>query len=403
MQWAVEAVWMGQEEANDTLLKAKRSIHTNEEPMPTIIELGSGWSRATEGLRRVFGRVVTLDKAQHPIGRGRKTCPDILASFQRGRDKEGGVVRWAARMSRTTVHELAAVWASPACTEESTCQGFNKGRPWGKGVAVGKKRSKEATQSMQSVLEGIQQARASNPKFQYVLENVAAAARNQMIVKALGEPTIIPGCVYGRKSGKKYAVWMSPEAASLYSKTKINPADPQSRCDACKQRIPHEQAACPQKGDTRSRVREQGQTVVAAANRIPPAMAEHFGMVHDAGMDGNARPRWADQLRKDRGVAHGMPADWGERQERKRKPGTTGHKRNQRRKGVETYDARQADLVDTRNLRPRGTKRQLDCEVVIDANEIAEWYRHRRRKRRQGAEPGRLGRGDVRTEPAGIG
>ena len=145
MQWAVEAGWMGQEEANDTLLKAKRSIHTNEEPMPTIIELGSGWNGATEGLRRVFGRVVTLDKAQHPIGRGRKTCPDILASFQRGRDKEGGVVRWAASMSRTTVHELAAVWASPACTEESTCQGFNKGRPWGKGVAAGKKRSKEAT------------------------------------------------------------------------------------------------------------------------------------------------------------------------------------------------------------------------------------------------------------------
>ena len=84
MQWAVEAGWMGQEEANDTLLKAKRSIHTNEEPMPTIIELGSGWNGATEGLRRVFGRVVTLDKAQHPIGRGRKTCPDILASFQMG-------------------------------------------------------------------------------------------------------------------------------------------------------------------------------------------------------------------------------------------------------------------------------------------------------------------------------
>ena len=220
---------------------------------------------------------MTLDKAQHPIGRGRKTRPDILAKFQRGRDKDGGLVRWAARMSRTKAHKLAAVWASPACTEESTCQGFNKGRPWGKGVAAGKKRSKDATQSMQSVLEGIQQARSANPKFQYVLENVAAAARNQVIVKALGEPTIIPGCVYGRKSGKKYAVWMSPEAEALYNTTKIHPTDPQSRCNSCKKRIPHEQATCPQKGDTRGRVREQGQKVVAAANRVPPAMAEHLG------------------------------------------------------------------------------------------------------------------------------
>ena len=70
------------------------------------------------------------------------------------------------------------------------CQGFNKGTPWGKGVAAGKKRSKEATQSMQSVLEGIRQARASTPKFQYVLENVAAAADNKAIVRALGEAII---------------------------------------------------------------------------------------------------------------------------------------------------------------------------------------------------------------------
>ena len=70
-------------------------------------------------------------------------------------------------------------------------------------------------------------------------------------------------------------------------------------------------------------------------------------------MDGNARPRWVDQLRNDRGVTHGMLIDWDKRQARKRKPGTTGHKRNQRHKGVGMYDARQADLVDTRNLRPR--------------------------------------------------
>ena len=87
---------------------------------------------------------------------------------------------------------------------------------------------------------------------------------------------IIPGRVYGRKSGKKYAVWMSPEAAALYKKTLIAPTDPQSQCSTCKQNQVHEQAACPQKGDPRRSVREAGQTVKAAANRVPPAMAEHL-------------------------------------------------------------------------------------------------------------------------------
>ena len=75
------------------------------------------------------------------------------------------------------------------------------------------------------MLEGILKARERNPRFQYVLENVAAAAHNKTIVRALGEAMIIPGCVYGRKSGKKYAVWMSPEAEALYKKTIIAPAD----------------------------------------------------------------------------------------------------------------------------------------------------------------------------------
>ena len=166
---------------------------------------------------------------------------------------------------------------------------------------------------------------------------------------------------------------------------------------------PSRASSVPAEGGHTQQGARAGPDGCGSGEQSPTCNGGALGMVHDTGMDGNARPRWVDQLRKDRGVAHGMPADWGERQERKRKPGTTGHKRNQRRKGVETYDARQADLVDTRNLRPRGTKRQLDCEVVIDANEIAEWYRHRRRKKRQGAEPGQTGRGDVRTEPAGIG
>ena len=249
-----------------------------------------------------FDRVVTMDREQHPMGRDTRTRPDILAAFQRGKDKTGGLVRWAARQSRTTEVEQAAVWASPSCTEESTCQGFNKGKPWGKGKAAGKRRNRDAVESMNAVLDGILRARQRNPNFQYVLEKVAAAAHNQTIVRALGEAVIIPGCVYGRKSGKKYAVWMSPETVNLYHHTRILPTDPASRCNTCKQNLVHEQAACPQKGDTRGRVREEGHTARAAANRVPPAMAEHLGWCMRMAWEGNLNPGGWQSLEGSMGV-----------------------------------------------------------------------------------------------------
>ena len=157
-------------------------------------------------------------------------------------------------------------------------------------MAAGKGRSKESRDALQAVLEGIQQARAHNPRTQYTLENVEAAASNPAIVAALGQPTIIPGCVYGRKSGKKYAVWMSPETEALYKQTLVRPTDPKSMCLACKQGVLHSQAACPQKGDKRSRVREEGQIVKAAANRVPPAMAEHLGWCMLKAWEGERSP-----------------------------------------------------------------------------------------------------------------
>ena len=126
MQWAVTQGWLGPQEANDLMSSAAEAIRVPTGIMPTVIELGSGWNGATEGLQRVFERVVTLDRDQHSQGQ-HKTTPDILADFRQGRDKKGGLVKWAARQSRTTEREQAAVWPSPSCIEESTCQGFNKG------------------------------------------------------------------------------------------------------------------------------------------------------------------------------------------------------------------------------------------------------------------------------------
>ena len=44
-------------------------------------------------------------------------CPDILTTFQRGAKHEGGLVLWVCKRASVELDELAAVWASPDCTE----------------------------------------------------------------------------------------------------------------------------------------------------------------------------------------------------------------------------------------------------------------------------------------------
>lgn len=88
------------------------------------------------------------------------------------------------------------------------------------------------------------------------------------------------GCAYGRKSGKTYKIAMSKETFNLFHP--IHPTDKESKCEPCKRlkttrHREHEQAACPAREDKRPRITEEGQVGKGAANRVPPALAEHIG------------------------------------------------------------------------------------------------------------------------------
>ena len=103
-------------------------------PEEVAVEMGSGWEGATEGLRRVWGRVITMDmKRQTLVHRGAKSTPDFLTTFEEAATHPGGAALWAARRAGAKKGELAAIWLSPDCTHWSTAQGFQKDTS-GKGV-----------------------------------------------------------------------------------------------------------------------------------------------------------------------------------------------------------------------------------------------------------------------------
>ena len=123
-------------------------------------------------------------------------------------------------------------------------------------------------------------------------ENVGAGAMkdDKEVKRTLGTPLIVPACPYGRKSGKTYALWTTPEVRRLLKARLIHPSSPESWCAQCKanphlphHRVRHEETACPRPGDTRKRIREEGQTPQGAANRLPARLAALVGQcLYDA-------------------------------------------------------------------------------------------------------------------------
>ena len=119
MQWAEEAGW--NLPTHPTLETAPQKT-----PMPaatTVIELGSGWEGATEGLKAMFDRVVTVDKNINTITHHKAwAVPELRTTFEKlGHNKQGAVLK-AAETAGVTMQELAGVWASPHCTLWSTGQ-----------------------------------------------------------------------------------------------------------------------------------------------------------------------------------------------------------------------------------------------------------------------------------------
>lgn len=94
------------------------------------VEFGTGWEGATEGMRRVWDRVITVDlKRQTLVHRGAKSTPDFLTTFEQAANHQQGAAIWAAKKAGARKGELAAIWASIDCTYWTTAQGFQKGAP----------------------------------------------------------------------------------------------------------------------------------------------------------------------------------------------------------------------------------------------------------------------------------
>lgn len=298
LQWAEEQKWVTSAEARELEEKAAPNVTEHADAETVCIELGSGWGGATEGLRRVFDRVVEVDMQQHALKGGEKTKPDIMTTFQAGRDKAGGLARWIAVKSMVREGEMIAGWASPSCTEYSVSAAMNKNKEHAKGKYAGKAITKESQEGLDAVIDGFLRERAANPRFQYAIENVGTGAMakadtavGQMMTRKLGKAVTVTGCAYGRKSKKPYALWLSPEARAIFVKERILPSDQRSQCEACKANPPrrHDQVGILPKGNpnNQSRVREEGQTTKGAANRVPPALAEHVARCMKAAWDGS--------------------------------------------------------------------------------------------------------------------
>ena len=275
MKWAEEAGW--NLPTHPTLETAPQKT-----PMPaatTVIELGSGWEGATEGLKAMFDRVVTVDKNINTITHHKAwAVPELRTTFEKlGQNKQGAVLK-AAETAGVTMQELAGVWASPHCTLWSTGQEMSMDSD--REAEREAEREGERNGGLGAVLRGIDLAVQKKPSIQWVLENTATSALQHLPeIAKLGAPTVVQACAYGeRKSGKRYRLWMS--AATKRQFTPILPTDPKSRCEQCKAGKDHTQAQIPSEkqrlGKTRERVNIPGKTTAAANNRVPPDLARHL-------------------------------------------------------------------------------------------------------------------------------
>ena len=280
MEWAISAGWMTRAGTRKTLQYMHKNTQEETRKRQVAIDLGVGWRGASEGLETKFDKVVGMDCEQQKMNKTTYAVVDIKGKFQDKATHKGGLISWVQMMGGIRKGELVAVWASPSCIEETKAQRMNKNKEHGKGVWAGKKRSKAGQAALDAIRTGIQQAVARDPNLQYCIENPAETAikTDKKWMKAFGEGRVIPACPYGKKHDKKYHMWMSARTSEEFDKVEIQPRDEASWCEDCKAgRRKHSQAQCPQRGDTRGTVSEEGMNKKAAKNRIPKRLAAIIG------------------------------------------------------------------------------------------------------------------------------
>ena len=284
LQWALDKGWIGEENRQrmyDTMNQITRWITQmnaddgmDEE---VAIDLGCGWGGVTQGMRKEFGRVIGMDIKMQTIRRGQLKAVDILDSFQNKRDYKGGLIKFIEDIGGIKARRLAAIWGSPCCKKESKANRQNKNKPYAQGPHCGQKRPRWEQAGIDTLREGVQQAQKRNKKVQHCMENPAETAltTDKEWMKFFGKGMVVPACPYGRKSSKKYHLWMSPATEREFRKVMIHPTDKESLCKECKKGEKlHQQAQCKRTGDTRPGVSEAGFGNDAANNRVPWRLAQ---------------------------------------------------------------------------------------------------------------------------------
>ena len=262
LDWAWHNQWISKSARKQiaTALHAGAQLRTIDDDQPTIIELGTGWEGAWEGMTAAGVRVVTVDIMQQKIGKGRMTHPDLIMDFMQG---GGRLVRRVAHLAKVRKRALIGVFASPSCKDTSVANGLGKGKG-GRGYYAGK--GNLTSEGLKELLAGLSDyTTAWHGK--YVLENPAYSSLrfNRHVRKTLGDNAIVTtGCAFGLKHEKPYRLWTNLTHDDALWRT--NAAE---WCNACRQGIGHEHKMCPRRGDKTPRPTAPGLYGEAARNRMP--------------------------------------------------------------------------------------------------------------------------------------
>jgi hypothetical protein len=179
VEWAHSEGWtLPMPTTKATLAEARKNSTGRKEGETTIIELGSGWNGASEGLAKVFTRVITVDAVRQTVamaeGKPVKSAPDIMMKFQDADPTLGPTLEAATRGSTHIKKELVGTWASLSCKWGSVGQGFQKGKQ-NTGPAAGMPMPKEDRAAIDATLNGLRLAQAAAPAAQYAIENPATS------------------------------------------------------------------------------------------------------------------------------------------------------------------------------------------------------------------------------------
>ena len=252
-----------------------KSVHLHPEKSWTILEMGSGWEGATDGMRRAEGvqRVVTRDCASHEVGPKGEVFPEVWGYFEE--EPVGRLIHNTIKKAGVRSKDVIGVWMSLSCKEHSTANGLGAGTGTGKGWYAGKEMSPAEKEGMIAAVIGVWEWHLEDPtRHHFLMENVGWGSMRfeEEVLKRMGEGQVLNGCAYGLKHMKPYRYWTSipsdvwaPKAAEEY-------------CPACMQQPKgkHEEVMCPKPGDNRPRPRLKGFSAKAARNRVPPSWAQEI-------------------------------------------------------------------------------------------------------------------------------